>query len=208
MAGNPITTQSFNHWMYVAAKGQASQSPGAPVIVPNDPPDFKSCIAQARKEIPTLASTPAKQLKADCGQLFTSLSSQVLDFLIKAYWYQAQADRQHIKVTDAQVQSAFNSAKQQQFPTDTAFQTFLSQSGQTLADILYRFRVNLIFRQLIAKHNASITDATIAAYYNSHKSQFGKPQTRDIRIVLTKTQAWSSFVGMMPAAAPGRKNHS
>src|SRR5437016_11827566 len=94
MAGNSISTGAFNHWMYVAAKGQASQSPGAPVIVPNDPPDFKSCIAQARKEIPTLASTPAKQLKADCGQLFTSLSSQVLDFLIKAYWYQAQADRQ------------------------------------------------------------------------------------------------------------------
>jgi hypothetical protein len=42
MAGNPVSTQAFDHWMYVAAKGNASQSPGAPVIVPNDPPDFKS----------------------------------------------------------------------------------------------------------------------------------------------------------------------
>ena len=44
VAGNPITTQAFNHWMYVAAKSQAAQSPGAPVIVPNDPPDFNNCI--------------------------------------------------------------------------------------------------------------------------------------------------------------------
>ena len=50
VAGNPVTTQAFNHWMYVAAKGNAAQSgPGAPVVVPTDPPAFKGCIAQASK---------------------------------------------------------------------------------------------------------------------------------------------------------------
>ena len=29
VAGNPITLQAFNHWMFVAAKSQAAQSPGA-----------------------------------------------------------------------------------------------------------------------------------------------------------------------------------
>ena len=55
VAGNPITTQAFNHWMYVAAKSQAAQNPGQPVIVPNDPPNFNNCIAQVRKQIPSLA---------------------------------------------------------------------------------------------------------------------------------------------------------
>src|ERR1700685_4374596 len=73
MAGNPITLQTFNHWMYVAAKGQASESSGSPVIVPNDPPSFTNCIAQVRRQIPTLAKTSAATLKSDCGQLFTSL---------------------------------------------------------------------------------------------------------------------------------------
>ncbi len=189
VAGNPITVQAFDHWMYVAAKGQASQSPGQPVIVPNDPPDFKRCIAQVRKQIPGLAKQSDKTLKSDCGQLFTSLSSQVMDFLIKSYWYQADAAGQHITVTDAQVQKVFNSAKQQQFPTESAFQTFLTQTGQTLQDILYRFRVNQIYQKLIAKHISPVTSASIQAYYNSHKSQFGTPETRDIRIVLTKTRA-------------------
>ncbi len=187
MSGNPITTAAFNHWMYVAAKGNASQSPGAPVIVPNDPPDFKNCIAQVRKEIPTLAKTPDKQIRADCSQLFTSLSGQVLDFLVKAYWYQAEAARLGIKVTDAQVQQAFNSAKKQQFPTDAAFQSFLSQSGQTLQDIVFRVRINQIFRKLLAKHTATVTPAQVQAYYSSHTSQFGTPESRNIRIVRTNT---------------------
>src|SRR5271165_715824 len=79
MAGNPITTAAFNHWMYVAAKGNSANSVGAPVIVPNDPPNFDGCVKQVRKQIPALAKTPDKTIKADCKQLFTSLSGQVMN---------------------------------------------------------------------------------------------------------------------------------
>ena len=187
VAGNPITTQAFNHWMYVAPKSQAAQTPGQPVIVPNDPPNFNKCIAQARKEIPQLAKTATKTLRTDCKQLFTSLSSQVMDFLIKAYWYQADAARLGLKVTDAQVQKAYATAKKQAYPTAAAFNQFLGQTGFTVNDLLFRFRVSQLFQKLAAKHTTKITPATIQTYYNNHKSQFGKPETRDIRIVLTKT---------------------
>ncbi len=189
VAGNPITTQAFNHWMYVAAKSQAAQSPGQPVIVPNDPPNFNNCIAQVRKQIPSLAKTATKTIRTDCKQLFTSLSSQVMDFLIKAYWYQADANKLGIKVTDAQVQKAFNTAKNQQFPNGSGFNTFLSQTGQTLPDILFRFRINEIVQKLVAKHNSTITPAQIQSYYNSHSSQFGTQESRNIRVVLAKSQA-------------------
>lgn len=192
VAGNPITTKAFNHWMYVAAKSQAAQSPGQPVIVPNDPPDFRQCISTVRKQIPQLAKTSANQLKTDCSQLFSSLSSQVMDFLIKAYWYQADAYKQHITVSDKQVQQAFTTAKQAQFPSDAQFQSFLTQTGQTLQDILYRFRINQIYTKLLARHNTTVTQQQISQYYNSHKSAFGKPESRDIRIVLTKTQQQAS----------------
>ena len=189
MAGNPISTQAFDHWMYVAAKGSAQQTPGAPVIVPTDPPNFTNCIAQVRKQIPSLAKRTDKELKSDCGQLFTSLSGQVLDFLIRAYWYQATAAKLGIKVTDAQVQKNFQQAKASQFPTPAAFQQFLSQSGQTMQDILFRVRVNQIYSKLLARHHATVTAATIQAYYNAHQSQFGTPESRNIRIVRTNTLA-------------------
>ncbi len=189
VAGNPISVKAFNHWMYVDAKGQAASNPGQPVIVPNDPPNFTACIAQARAKIPTLKTTPAKTLKADCKQLFTSLSSQVMDFLIKAYWYQGTAHKLGIKLTDAQVAAALAKAKKGQFTTAAQFQAFLKQSGQTQQDIEYRVRVNQIFMKLTARQPTTVTPAKIAAYYAAHQAQFGSPQTRSMRIVLTKTAA-------------------
>jgi foldase protein PrsA len=189
VAGNPISTKAFNHWMYVAAKGQAAESPGEPVIVPNDPPNFTKCITQVKAEIPTLKKTADKTLKADCAQLFTSLSSQVMDFLIKAYWYQADAHKLGIKVTNAQVQSALASAKKTQFSTAAQYQAFLKTSGQTPQDILYRVRVNQIYTKLTSRHPTTVTSADIATYYNNHKSSFGTPESRNLRVVLTKTAA-------------------
>jgi foldase protein PrsA len=188
VAGNPIKTQAFDHWMYVAAKSQAAQSPGQPVIVPEDPPQFTQCIANVKKAVPSLAKQPDKTLRSDCSQLFTTLSSQVMDFLIKAYWYQADAARQHLSVTAAQVQKTFTAAKQQAYPTASAFTTFLSQTGFTQQDLLFRFRVSSLFQKLAAKHTSKVTPALIQAYYTQHLSQFGKPETRDIRIVLAKSQ--------------------
>jgi foldase protein PrsA len=189
VAGNTITTQAFDHWMFVAAKSQAASNPGSPVIVPTDPPQFNGCVAQVRKQIPSLNKTSVKTLRADCKQLFTSLSSTVMDFLIKGYWYQAEAARDHIKVTNAEVEKAFDAAKATQFSTASQYQNFLSQTGQTQADILFRFRINTIFQKLIAKHEPAVTQARIQAYYNQHVSQFGTPATRNIRIVLAKTAA-------------------
>ena len=188
VAGNPITSDAFNHWMYVVAKG-GSQGSAAPVIVPNDPPGFSKCIADARKAIPQLAKESATQLRTQCNALFTQLSGQVLDFLIKSYWYQADAARLHIKVTDAQVQKQFNQEKQQAYPTEAGFQSFLAQSGLTQDDILYRVRLNLLFTQLLSRETKKVTPAEVAAYYNSHTSSFGTPESRNIRIILAKTPA-------------------
>ncbi len=190
VSGNPITTRAFNHWMYVAAKGEAQSSQGAPVIAPTDPPDFTGCISQVRQQDPSLAKVSDKQLKATCKQLFTSLNSQVLDFLIRAYWYQAYAAKHNVTVSNSAVQAAFNHDKAAQFGSSPSkFQSFLSQSGQTVQDVIYRVRVNLIYQKLVNKETQPVSTSEINAYYAAHSSQFGTPESRDLRIVLTKTQS-------------------
>src|ERR1700759_425638 len=123
-------------------------------------------MADARKDIPSLKKTADKTLKADCSQLFTTLSGQVMDFLIKAYWYQADAHKLGIKLTNAQVQKALVSAKKSQFSTAAQYASFLKSSGQTNADILFRVRVNQIFQKLSARHPSKVTQADITNYYN------------------------------------------
>jgi parvulin-like peptidyl-prolyl isomerase len=189
VAGNPITLQAYHHWLYVAAKSQAASAPGQPVIVPNDPPKFTHCIAQVKSEIPTLAKTPDATLQKDCKQLFTQLSNEVMDFLIKSYWFQALAAKEGIHVTDAQVMKAFDTLKKQQFPTQAQEKAALAQRGFTVQDLLYTTRINVVEQKLLKKHTPKITQQQVANYYNAHKSQFGTPATRDIRIVLTKTKA-------------------
>ncbi len=189
VAGNPITTKALNHWMYVYAKAQAAQSPGAPVIAPNDPPTFTKCIAQVRATIPQYKTTPAKTLKADCKQLFTSLSSTTLGQLIQGYWFQALAHREGINVTDTEVQTALAKAKKQQFKTEAQYQAYLTQSGYTQDDINYELRLNQVEKKLLAKQSTTVTPADISAYYASHKSAFGTPERRSMRIVLAKSAA-------------------
>jgi foldase protein PrsA len=193
VAGNPITMRAFNHWMYVAAKAQTQSTPGLPVIVPTDPPQFNGCISQLRKQSPALAKVPADKLRAACKRDFSSLSLQVLDSLIQAYWEQALAAKDRMNVTKAELQKTLNHDKQQQFGgSETQFRNFLTQSGMTVQDVLFQVRIGLINSKLLHKAVKPVSQSEIAAYYASHKSDFGTPESRDFRVILAKTSSSAS----------------
>jgi foldase protein PrsA len=188
VAGNPISTQAINHWMYVAEKGNSVED-GGPVIVPTDPPNFNGCITQIRQQIPTYKTTAAKTLRADCKELFTNLNSEVMDFLIKAYWYQATAHTDGIKITQAELNKAYAAAQKQTFPTTAEYKAFLAETGETKQDIAFRLRVNTVFQKLIAKQTPKITPALISKYYTSHASSFGTPESRNVEIIQNSSKA-------------------
>lgn len=105
------------------------------------------------------------------------LSSQVMDFLITARWYQDEAAREHVRISQQEFSRAAVVAGSQQSPS----------RGLTAADIQFRSRVSLTLAKLVALQLKPVTPAEVAAYYRSHRSQFGTPETRDLRVVLTKT---------------------
>ncbi|HWF75019.1 MAG TPA: peptidylprolyl isomerase [Solirubrobacteraceae bacterium] len=175
VAGNPITARALAHWGYVAAVGQSQASPGSPIIVP-DPPKYTKCIASLRKIAP--ATIPASELKTACVSQFT----QTLEYLVRSAWVQGQAASEGIKVSNASVMAKFNAAKNGQFKTQAQFQQFLTATGQTLNDILYRFRVSELATKLA-------TPAAVAAYYKAHAASYSTPERRNVRIILAKTQA-------------------
>jgi foldase protein PrsA len=193
VAGNPISKQAYAHWMYVADKGQSleeqQQGGSVPVIVPSDPPQFTSCIAQIRAQIAEYKTTAAKTLRSDCQELFTSLNSSVMNFLIEAYWYQATAYKEHVNVTKAELTKAFKAAQKTTFPTPAEYTEFLSETGETRADLDYRLRVNTIFQKLINKKLPKVTTAAEMKYYTAHASEFGTPATRNIKLIQTASKA-------------------
>lgn len=194
-----ITKDQFNHWMGIAAASTQSTSPGQPAppkpAVPV-PPDFAACITQKRATAPKPAAGQPNptdaQFKAQCQQSYNSLRDQVLSFLISANWINGEAKDQSVSVKDSDVQARFNQIKTQQFPKDADFQNFLKTSGQSVADLLYRVRLDLLstkIRDKVTKGQGTVTPAQISDYYNKNQSRFGQPERRDLRIILTKTQA-------------------
>ena len=189
VAGNPITAQAYKHWMYIAAKDEAAEEPGEPVIVASDPPEFTSCIAQVREQIPSLKTDSDKTLRSDCKQVFTQFNSEVMAFLIEGYWYQAQAHKVGINYTAADEAKDFAKAVKTDFPTNAELKTYLSSSGETEADLKFQVRVNSVYTKLIARVSKKVDSKTIEQYYDAHKQQFGTAETRNIHLVRTTTAA-------------------
>jgi foldase protein PrsA len=190
VAGNPISKRAVLHWMYVDAKGEAAQSPGSPVIVPTDPPEFPKCIAQVKKQIPTLAKESDAKIRTACQSAFTSYSQAVMGFLITGYWYQATAHKLGINLTPAELTAAVTKAKTESgIKTPAAYKTFLASSGYTPQDINFRIRISTILMKLVKQHPTTVTTADIASYYNAHKASYGSAEKLNVRIVLAKTLA-------------------
>ncbi len=194
--GQPISKTTFEHWLSVAASASAAATPGSKPAVP-DPPSYSNCVAHLK----AIEPKPAKgqkpkteaQLKTQCEQQYKALQQTTLGFLISADWVIGQAEEQGVKLSDKEVAKKFNQLKKQQFPKEAEFQKFLSTTGQSVSDLLLRVKLSMLttkIQEKITKEaKKNVSESAIAKYYNEHKSTYGKPESRDIRIVLTKTEA-------------------
>jgi foldase protein PrsA len=188
--GTPIEKADFEHWLTVAAKSSGQADAAVP-----KPPNYTECIAQAKKTAAKPAKGQPKQTDADfkkqCEQQYSQLRDQVLGLLISFEWIKREAKEQGVSVTDAEVKKSFDDQKKQSFPKEADYQKFLTNSGQTEADVMMRVRLDALsnkIRDKVTKGKDKVSDQQIKDYYEKNKSQFAQPERRDLSIVLTKTQ--------------------
>ena len=185
-----ITQEEFDKWLKTAVSGQAQ---GGEAVVP-DPPQFTKCVA-AKKDapVPKGQEKPTDAaLKKQCQQEYDTLKREVMLFLIQAEWVQQEAEEQGVEVSEASVRKSFEDQKKQAFPTDKAYNEFIKTSGMTEEDILFRVRLNELQQKLtqkVTEDATKVTDADIEEYYEKNKRRFAQPERRDLRVVLTKTEA-------------------
>jgi foldase protein PrsA len=185
-----ITQEEFDKWLKTAVSGQAQ---GAETVVP-DPPEFTKCVA-AKKDAPLPKGQKQQSdaaLKKQCEQEYDTLKREVMLFLIQAEWVEQEAEEQGVEVSDASVKKSFEDQKKQAFPTDKAYNEFIKSSGMTEEDILFRVKLNELQQKLtqkVTEDATKVTDADIQEYYEKNKRRFAQPERRDLRVVLTKTEA-------------------
>jgi foldase protein PrsA len=190
--GTPVTRADYTRWYDITARSSAQQ--GQAAVVP-DPPTYARCIAalQAAATRARARTTPtAAQLRTQCRTQDTQTSQTTIALLVQADWLEKEAKSLGVTVTDSEVARQLATTKRQAFPTDRAYRAFLTTSGMTERDILFRLRVQALSTRIgekIQRQAAPVTAAQISAYYDRNRSQFSVPERRDIEVILTRTQA-------------------
>ena len=135
---------------------------------------------QGIKEVPA-EDDPQYQLLADAAQ----------SDLILARWVLGEADERGIVISDREVDEELEKIKEQQFGSDKAFEKFLEDSGFTLDEAKDRIRLQLVsdrIQKAVLPEEPEVSDDEIETFYNENIAQFEQPETRDVRVILTKTE--------------------
>jgi foldase protein PrsA len=196
IGSDPIKTAVFDHWLRVAATSAQQQTGVTGQVAIPKPPEFTDCIANKK----TTAVKPAKgqpkptdaTYKAQCEQEYTQLRDQTMQFLISSAWIEGESADRGVKMSDAEVKKDFDKQRLLSFSSDKDYLAFLKSSGNAQEDLLYRIKIQDLSNKLrtkVLEGTDKVSDAQIANYYNKNKIRFASPELRDLKIILTKTEA-------------------
>ncbi|HEV3404857.1 MAG TPA: peptidylprolyl isomerase [Gaiellaceae bacterium] len=172
--------------------GSASKVPtGAVAVVGGDAvtrDTFNGLLTQAQRTYKAQKRTFPKAGSAE----YQALQTQAVEFLVQRREFAQRAKDMGISVTDKQVEARLAQIKKQYFGgNEKRYLTQLQSQGLTDAEVHDDIRSQLISEAIFAKvtKDAKVSDSAVLAYYNAHKSQYGQPESRDVRHILVKTLA-------------------
>jgi foldase protein PrsA len=149
--------------------------------------------AKKKTPVPKGQKRPGDEaLKKQCKTEFDGLKREVMQFLIQAEWVQQEAEEQDINISDKEIKQALEDQKKQAFGNEKQYKEFLASSGMTEEDVLFRVELSQLQQKLtekVTKDAKKVTDEDVSNYYEKNKKRFAQPERRDLRVVLTKTEA-------------------
>jgi parvulin-like peptidyl-prolyl isomerase len=144
---------------------------------------------------------------------YEQLKGQAITYLIQRAEYAQEADAMGIKISDSDVDKRIEQLKKQYYAgSESKYEKTLKQQGLTQDQAKEEVRASLIaeavFKKVTDKVNVSQND--IKAYYDSHKSQYVQPQSREVRHILVTKKAlaetlWSKLKAGASFAALAKK---
>jgi foldase protein PrsA len=120
---------------------------------------------------------------------YETLKNQAVGYLVQRCEFADEANTLGIKITDKQVADRLAQIKKQYFSnSETKYKAQLKTQGlseqQVTDDIKAQLVSELIFKKVTS--NVKVDDPAVKKYYDSHLSQYGTPEQRDIAHILVK----------------------
>jgi foldase protein PrsA len=179
----------------------ASEGLGAPgvgddeVAVVSDAPDGTITREEFDRALQqTAARQGLREVPPEDDPQFAALESAALSDVTLARWVLGEADERGIEVTDSEIDKELETVKEQQFESEKAFEKFLDDSGFTLEEARDRIKLQLVsdlIQQAVLPEDddSAVSGEEIESFYDENIEQFEQPETRNVRVILTKDEA-------------------
>ena len=150
--------------------------------------EFQQLMARAQKSYDQQKRAFPKAGTAEYEQL----KGQAITFLIQQAEVDSQAKKLGVDVSNDKVDQEIARYKKQYYGgSDARYEKAVKQQGLTDEQAREAIRQQLVSQAVFKKvtGDVKVSDGDIKAYYNSHKSQYVQPQTRDVRHILVPKKA-------------------
>jgi parvulin-like peptidyl-prolyl isomerase len=123
---------------------------------------------------------------------YEQLKAEAITYLVQQAEFAEEADNMGIKVSDSDIDKRIEQLKKQFYGgSEKRYEKALSQQGVTPDEARDVIRQQIISERVFKEVTGSVkvSDSEVKAYYDSHKSQYGQPETREVRHILVQKKA-------------------
>jgi parvulin-like peptidyl-prolyl isomerase len=123
---------------------------------------------------------------------YEQLKGQAITLLIQRAEFEQEAEDFGVDISDEDVSKRLEQLKKQFYGgNEERYRRTLKQQGLTEEQAEGEVRAQLIAEELFKKvtEDVNVSQNEIRAYYNSHKSQYEQPESRDVRHILVQKKA-------------------
>jgi hypothetical protein len=156
-ANASIARGTLDHWMQATMGADFRESIGVPGPrgLVSEPADYPRCIAAAKLVAPRSFFNQLQLSRAAldraCHELYRAIKAQALGFLISVQLNVAEAAERGIKITDSEVERAFEAASRRLYPSERDLQRYLAERQWSLSDLLYQLKGDVLAHRLHPK---------------------------------------------------------
>lgn len=174
--------------------GAPSVGDGEVAVVEGAPDGTITSEAFDRALQQTAARQGLQELPPADDPQFETLQAAALSDVTLARWVLGEAEERGIEVTETEIDQELETVKNEQFDSEKAFDKFLEDSGFTLDEARERIKLqlvsDLIQQAVLPEDNAAaVSDDEVEAFYEENTEQFELPETRNVRVILTRDEA-------------------
>jgi len=122
---------------------------------------------------------------------YNQVKNQTLQFLVQREQFEIKAEELDVDVSDKRVNDRLGQIKKQYFAgNQKQYESELKKQGLTDEQVRLDIRTQLVQEGLFKQvtDEVKVTDKKIEDYYRKNRSQFGTPESREVRHILVPTK--------------------